>query len=209
MRARSNIYRCRYIARVIWKSPDLPLTRIYTYIRMRVHQKRHGPNFVSRRARWLTVAHKIRRHESITRRGTYLSGGYWKLQWKRKNYWQLVHWKWILVISERKYWGRDKIVFLHLYLHNLLPVTVLFFLIIFSNIEYARKSVPEMMVLRNFRLSFFVRSRTNAFLYFNAAYIHLQNMCNNKPRIYIYIYMFRSIISLYLYNSHGVGNARG
>lgn len=42
---------------------------------MRVHEKRHGPNFVPRRARWSTVAHKIRRHENITRRGTYLGEG--------------------------------------------------------------------------------------------------------------------------------------
>lgn len=70
MRARSNIYRCRYIGRVIWKSLDLPLTRIHVHTR--VHEKRHGPNFVPHRAGRSTIAHKIRRHENITRCGTYL-----------------------------------------------------------------------------------------------------------------------------------------
>lgn len=43
----------------------------YSDTHARVHEKRHGSNFVPRRTRRPTIAHKIRRHENITRYSTY------------------------------------------------------------------------------------------------------------------------------------------
>lgn len=114
----------------------------------RVHEKRHGPNFVPRRARRSTITHKIHRNENIIWRSTYLGEASESCDETGKTTDNRS-----LKMDPRNI--REKILgTLHLYLHNLFPVTVLSFLVIFSNIEYARS---QCQVLRNFVLRLYER----------------------------------------------------
>lgn len=193
IRARSNIYRCRYIERVIWKSPDLPLTRIHVHTR--VHEKRHGPNFVPRRVRRSTIAHKIHRNENITWRSTYLgeaSESYDKTGKTTDNC--------SLKMDPRNI--REKILgtlFISIfitYFPSLCFPSLLYFLTSSTRGISARWWCSEIS-----RLSFFVYTLFSI----PVPYIHssIRKQCDNL----VHTYIFRSVTSPYL--SHEFTYARG